>query len=164
MSVTGKMVIAGEACTGTGAAFQAYDAATGEPLTPTFHTAGPDQVEAALARADAAAFAFADSAPSRRAELLDAIAAAIAAAGETLVLRTMAETGLPRPRVEGERGRTVNQLRLFAELLRRGEFATVRIDRADPARSAGPKPDLRMAMLALGPVAVFGASNILVSK
>jgi alpha-ketoglutaric semialdehyde dehydrogenase len=159
MSVTGVMFIAGEPHTGGGGAFQAHDAATGEPLAPTFHTADPTQMDAALARAEAAAFAFADSAPSRRAELLDAIAAAVAATGEALVLRTMEETGLPRQRVEGERIRTVNQLRLFAELLRQGEFASVRIDRADPTRDAGPKPDLRLAMLALGPVAVFGASN-----
>lgn len=159
MSVTGMMFIAGEPHQGTGAAFQAHDPATGEPLAPTFHTARPDQVEAALARAHAAAVAFADSPPSRRADLLDAIAAAIADTGEALVLRTMAETGLPRPRVEGERMRTVNQLRLFAGLLRHGDFASVRIDRADPARAAGPKPDLRLSMLALGPVAVFGASN-----
>ena len=71
----------------------------------------------------------------------------------------MAETGLPRARLEGERGRTVGQLRLFAEVLREGSWAARTIDPALPDRAPLPRPDLRLRKLALGPVAVFGASN-----
>lgn len=159
MPIEGLMFVAGQPQPGSGAAFTAAEAATGAALEPRFHTAAPAQVETALAAAAAAAHGFAASAPAARAALLDAMGEAILALGDELIERAMAESGLPRPRIEGERGRTVNQLRLFATLLREGDFAGVRIDRADPARAAGPKPDLRLAMRALGPVAVFGASN-----
>ena len=159
MSVQGLMFVAGDPVRGSGAAFTAIEAATGAALAPQFATASPDQVEAALAAASTAAPAFAASAPKDRAALLEAMGEAILGIGDELIERAMAETGLPRPRLEGERMRTVNQLRLFATHLREGDFAGVRIDRADPARASGPKPDLRLSMRALGPVAVFGASN-----
>lgn len=139
--------------------FKAISAAEGVPLEPAFAIASAAEVEQALVRAQAAAPLLASSSPTARADLLEAIGEAILAIGDDLILRAMAETGLPRPRLEGERMRTVNQLRMFATLLREGDHARVRIDRADPARAAGPKPDLRLAMIPLGPVAVFGASN-----
>lgn len=71
----------------------------------------------------------------------------------------MAETGLPRPRLEGERGRTVGQLRMFATVVREGGWQDIRIDPALPDRQPLPRPDLRLIKRALGPVAVFGTSN-----
>lgn len=159
MPVQGLMFVAGEPVKGASTPFTAAEAATGSALQPQFATASIDQVEQTLAAAAAAAPAFAASAPAARAALLEAMGEAILAIGEELIDRAMAETGLPRPRLEGERMRTVNQLRLFATHLREGEFAGVRIDHADPARASGPKPDLRLTKRALGPVAVFGASN-----
>ena len=138
--------------------FNAVAAASGLPLDPPFATASAKEVERALAAAAAAADVLATSSPMARADLLEAIADEILAIGDNLIVRAMAETGLPRPRLEGERMRTVNQLRMFASFLREGDHARVRIDRADPGRAAGPKPDLRLAMVPLGPVAVFGAS------
>jgi len=159
MPAQGLMFIAGQPQSGLGDTFAAIDAASGAELGPAFRTASAGQVEAALAAAAAAAPALAASAPADRAALLEGMAEEILALGDGLIERAMAESGLPRGRLEGERGRTVNQLRLFATMLREGDFAGVRIDRADPARAAGPKPDLRMVKRALGPVAVFGASN-----
>lgn len=159
MPVQGLMYIASAPATGLADSFTAKAAASGEPLAPEFRTASADQVEQALAAAAVAAPTFAASAPTERATLLEAMGEAILAIGDDLIERAMAETGLPRPRLEGERMRTVNQLRLFSAHLREGDFAGVRIDRADPARAAGPKPDLRLSKRALGPVAVFGASN-----
>ena len=60
---------------------------------------------------------------------------------------------------EGERARTVGQLELFAEVVRRGEWLDLRIDPALPERVPLPRPDLRLRNIPLGPVAVFGASN-----
>jgi NADP-dependent aldehyde dehydrogenase len=71
----------------------------------------------------------------------------------------VAETGLPAARISGERGRTINQLKLFASLLREGSWLDARIDLAQPDRQPLPKPDLRSMQKALGPVGVFGASN-----
>ena len=62
-------------------------------------------------------------------------------------------------RLEGERGRTAGQLRLFASVLRQGRWQTATLDSALPERQPLPRPDLRMCKIPLGPVAVFGASN-----
>ncbi len=94
-----------------------------------------------------------------RAAFLECIADQIAALGDTLIARCMAETGLPRGRLEGERARTIGQLRLFAEVVRRGDFLGARIDPAQPDRQPLPRCDLRLRNVPLGPVAVFGASN-----
>lgn len=50
-------------------------------------------------------------------------------------------------------------MRLFAELLRSGRVHGARIDCALPERTPLPRPDLRQYRVAIGPVAVFGASN-----
>lgn len=159
MPAEGKMWIAGKEVAGLGKPFTARDAATGQEIERVFREASEDQVEAAVASASLCSIVFAATDPTRRAALLNAIADAIAETGEELIETAMSETGLPRPRLEGERARTVGQFRLFATCLREGEFVRVRLDSAQPDRSPAPKPDLRLQMLALGPVAVFGASN-----
>jgi NADP-dependent aldehyde dehydrogenase len=140
------------------ARFTAHDPRTGQVLAPHYSDATAAEIDAAC-RAAAAAFpAFAALPAERRAALLDAAADALLALGDALLVRAEQETGLPRPRLEGERGRTVNQLRMFAALVREGSWVDARIDRADPTRTP-PKPDLRRMLVPLGPVAVFGASN-----
>src|SRR5207237_3189318 len=53
---------------------------------------------------------------------------------------------------------TIGQLQLFANLLREGSYHDLRVDSAMPERTP-PRPELRMRMIGLGPVAVFAASN-----
>jgi 2,5-dioxopentanoate dehydrogenase len=50
-------------------------------------------------------------------------------------------------------------LRLFADLVEEGSWVDARIDVPDPNRQPLPKPDVRSMLLAVGPVAVFCASN-----
>ena len=59
----------------------------------------------------------------------------------------------------GHRGRTTGQIRAFAAIAAKGEWAQASIDTAIPDRQPLPKPDLRRMMRGIGPVAVFGASN-----
>ncbi|HLZ52904.1 MAG TPA: aldehyde dehydrogenase (NADP(+)), partial [Verrucomicrobiae bacterium] len=73
--------------------------------------------------------------------------------------RAHLETGLPETRLTGERARTVNQLKLFAQVVREGSWVDARIDTAIPDRQPAPKPDLRRMLIPIGPVIVFGASN-----
>src|SRR6476646_2908279 len=94
-----------------------------------------------------------------RARFVELIASNILEIGDELLERAVAETGLPRTRIEGERARTVGQLRLFAQVVRSGEWLDVRIDPAMPNRQPLPRPDLRLRNVAIGPVGVFGASN-----
>jgi len=93
------------------------------------------------------------------ANFLEEIGKQIEALGDALIEQAMTESGLGRDRLSGERGRTVNQLRMFAGLVREGSFVDARIDTALPDRKPVPRPDLRRMLMPLGPVAVFGASN-----
>jgi alpha-ketoglutaric semialdehyde dehydrogenase len=138
---------------------QSLDASTGEPLPGYFHQASANEVDAA-ARAAAAAYPlYRNLSAERRAQFLDAIADEVDALGDEFVATVCRETALPAARIQGERGRTSGQMRLFAKVLRRGDFYGARIDRALPERQPLPRPDLRQYRIALGPVAVFGASN-----
>ena len=139
--------------------FTAVNPATGETLTPDFSSAGADAVAEACALADAAFPTFAATDPKTRAAFLERIADNIVGLGDDLIVRAMAESGLPRMRLEGERGRTVGQLKLFAGVVRQGDFLDATIDPAMPDRAPLPRPDLRRVNVAIGPVAVFGASN-----
>lgn len=138
--------------------FTGLNPATGEALAQSFSESTAADVAEACALAEAAFAPFAALAPLQRAAFLDGIADAILAIGDTLIETAMAETALPRARLEGERGRTVGQLRLFSAEIRKGDWLDATIDPALPNR-APPRSDLRRMNVALGPVAVFGASN-----
>ena len=139
--------------------FRARDPASGRTLAPAFAEATPDEVDAAARAAEAAFEAYAALPAGRRAAFLRAVAERLVALGDALLERAQAETALPRLRLEGERARTANQARLFADLVEEGSWVDARIDRARPDRSPAPKPGLRRMLVPLGPVAVFGASN-----
>lgn len=141
------------------ATLRGLNPATGEPLEPAYPSASRQELDEACRLAGEAFDPYRAIEPERRASFLEAIADNIVELGEELIERVIAETGLPRPRVEGERGRTVGQLRLFAQLVREGRYLSLRIDPALPDRIPAPRPDLRLRKIPLGPVAIFGASN-----
>ncbi len=159
MTLTGDLLIGASALRGSGDAFKAINPATGETLAPAYAGAEAAELERACALADAAFDVYRETSPEARASFLEAIAERIAALGDALVERAVAETGLPAARIQGERARTVGQLRLFASVVRDGAWMDARIDRAMPERTPLPRSDLRLRMVGLGPVAVFGASN-----
>ena len=156
--IDGAMLIGAEARQAS-ARFTSVDPASGATLVPDFSSAGPDAVAEACALAAAAAPAYAATDPGARAAFLEGIADEIMAIGDDLIVRATQESGLPRARLEGERGRTCGQLKLFASVVRQGDWLDATIDPALPDRAPLPRPDLRRMNLPLGPVAVFGASN-----
>ena len=117
------------------------------------------EIEQATALAWKAFKVFRKTPASERANFLDAIAEEIEALGTELIDTYCKESGLPGARAEGERGRTMFQLRSFAEMLRDGAWMETDIDTALPDRQPIAKPDLRKTFIPLGPVAVFGSSN-----
>jgi NADP-dependent aldehyde dehydrogenase len=153
------MFIGARAVRGTQGEIRAIQAETGEPIEPVFGGATLEDLDTACRLADEAFDTYRETTPEARATFLETIAANIMAIGDELIERAMAESGLPRGRLEGERGRTRGQLKLFAQVVRDGHYLDVRIDHADPARAPAPKPDLRLRNIGVGPVAVFGASN-----
>lgn len=157
--LTGDLLIGAASRRGGGAAFRAIHAASGEVIAdPVFHGASAAEVERACTLAAQAFDAYRALPDRSRAAFLDDIAQRIEALGDALILRAMDETGLPRGRLEGERARTANQLRMFAALVRSGDACDVRIEPALPERQP-PRTDLRLRRIGIGPVAVFGASN-----
>ena len=157
--ILGHNYIAGRRSAAGDIRLQSLGATTGEALPGHFIQATEAEVAAAAEAAAAAFPLYSKLDPLRRAEFLDAIATEIDALGDDFVATVCRETALPAARIQGERGRTSGQLRLFATVLRRGDFHGARIDRALPERTPLPRPDLRQCRLGVGPVAVFGASN-----
>ncbi|WP_338581742.1 aldehyde dehydrogenase (NADP(+)) [Pseudomonas sp. MAG733B] len=136
-----------------------HDASTGDALPFSFVQVTVDEVDAAAQAAATAYPTFRNLPATRRAEFLEAIAAQLDALDDEFVTLVCRETALPAARIQGERARTSGQMRLFAQVLRRGDFYAARIDRALPERQPMPRVDLRQYRIGVGPVAVFGASN-----
>lgn len=157
--VSGDLLIGSECVRSKERSFRAVNPASNVPLEPAFSFATSADVETACVLAWAAFHAYSDMPLERRARFLEAIATNIVELGDILIERAMAETGLPRARLEGERARTVGQLKLFADVVRAGEWLDLRVDCRQPDRKPLPRPDLRERHIPLGPVAVFGASN-----
>lgn len=159
MTLTGKNILGDRLSAAGSSTFYAFNPATGEKMEPAFVEASPEEIDAAVQLANTAFQEYRMKSGRDRAEFLEAIASEIIALGEGLIHRCMEETGLPEARLTGERGRTVNQLKLFAELLREGSWVEAKVDHADPDRKPLPKQDIRSMLKPIGPVAVFGASN-----
>ncbi|QJQ21288.1 aldehyde dehydrogenase (NADP(+)) [Pseudomonas sp. SK] len=157
--MTGSNFIGGQRSAAGSVRLHSLDARTGEALPLAFAQATPEEVDAAAQAAEAAFAEYNAMAPQRRAHFLDAIADQLDALDDTFIATVCRETALPPGRIQGERARTSNQMRLFATVLRRGDFLGARIDRAQPQRQPLPRPDLRQYRTGVGPVAVFGASN-----
>jgi alpha-ketoglutaric semialdehyde dehydrogenase len=157
--IEGKQII-GFAMEAAGTkSFNSFNPGTGEKLNYLFHKATSEEVNKAAEKAAAAFQVYRKKTGVEKAVFLETIANEIMAIGDELIDVCCIETALPKARIEGERGRTTNQLKLFAALLREGSWVDARIDTADPNRTPLPKPDIRYMEIGLGPVVVFGASN-----
>ncbi|MBB4122640.1 aldehyde dehydrogenase (NADP(+)) [Martelella radicis] len=124
-----------------------------------FSVGTPELVAKACEAAEEAFWRYSEASREERAAFLNAIADEIEARGERITEIGTQETGLPEARLDGERGRTTGQLRLFASHILKGDYLDRRHDKALPDRKPAPRPDLRMMEQPIGPVAVFGASN-----
>jgi NADP-dependent aldehyde dehydrogenase len=151
----GKHLIAGQWVAG-GERFQS-DPSTGP--AHEFSVGTPAHVDQAAQAAEAAFGDYGLSSRKDRAAFLNAIANEIETRGPAITQIGTSETGLPNARLEGERGRTTGQLRLFAQHILAGDYLDRRHDAALPDRQPLPRPDLKMMQRPIGPVAVFGASN-----
>jgi NADP-dependent aldehyde dehydrogenase len=139
--------------------FRGFNPRTAAALEPPFHEASESEVDEALKLAAEAAVILRSVSAEKRAEFLLAIRDEILALGDALVERAVQESGLDTARLQGERDRTANQLKLFAEIVKEGSWVDARIDTPLPDRKPLPRPDLRRMLRPIGPVAVFGASN-----
>jgi 2,5-dioxopentanoate dehydrogenase len=159
MMIEGKQIIGYKLSAEGAEKFFSYDPALAVKIEYSFHKATSDEVNEACEKAAHAFVTYRKKSGVEKATFLETIVAEINALGDLLIDTCCRETALPKGRIEGERGRTTNQLLMFANLLREGSWVDARIEQANPARTPVPKPDLRYMHLGLGPVVVFGASN-----
>jgi len=132
----GKHLVAGE-WVGGGAQFHS------EPASGPAHAFSVGTVELvdrAVQGAEAAFASFGRSSRAERAALLGAIADEIEARGPAITAIGSAETGLPAARLEGERGRTTGQLRLFAAHILKGDYLDRRLTPRCPSASPRHAP------------------------
>lgn len=158
MELTGKNIIGNRLSQLGKESFYGENPSNGQKLQPAFFEASQEEVHEAIEKASEAFQQYRIKTGAEKAAFLETIAEEIGAI-EDLIQRASMESGLPEARITGERGRTIGQLKLFAQLLREGSWVDARIDQADPDRKPLPKTDIRSMQKALGPVGVFGASN-----
>ncbi|RYG38293.1 MAG: aldehyde dehydrogenase family protein, partial [Chitinophagaceae bacterium] len=138
---------------------KSFSPVTADELDGEFNSATIQEIAEAAQQAARAFTIYARTSPVQRAAFLEAIGQEILSLGDVLISRAMLETGLPEARLIGERGRTITQLQLFADILREGSWVEAVIDPALPERKPLPRADIRKMLVPIGPVLIFGASN-----
>ena len=133
--------------------------ATNETLKGKFSNANEDEINFAVDQASKAFEIYSKITGKEKAQFLNTIADEIEVLGDQLISRCCAESGLPEIRIKGEKGRTIAQLQMFANLIEDGSWREATIDKAMLDRDPVPKPDVRRILIPLGPVVVFAASN-----
>lgn len=159
MQVTGKQII-GQSITATGQHhFQGVQASSGELLPQVFTDATHAEVDEAMRLASIAFVSYRKISDVQRAAFLEAIATEIESIGDLLIQSACAESGLAEGRIVGERGRTIGQIKAFANFILNPNWKREIVDEAQPERQPLPKPRLVQTQIPIGPTVVFGASN-----
>ena len=159
MNLTGHLLIGARDVAATDGTMHALNPASNQLIEPEFALGGAMHVDQAATLADAAFDSYSHTTLAERAAFLDSIADNLDAVSAALAARASLETGLPQAQLEGEVGRASNQFRQFADVVRKGRFLQLAIDPAQPDRQPRPRMDHRLQKMAIGPVAIFGASN-----
>ena len=159
MSMPVKNILGYSKSEGTGRTFRSVNPESGALSENDVYCATSADISHAIQLAEQAAPVLAGIGPDHLAGFLDKIADNILELGDNLIETCCFETGLPPARITGERGRTVGQIRMFADFVRDGSWVEASIDTAIPDRQPAPRPDIRRMLIPVGPVIVFGASN-----
>src|ERR1017187_3693378 len=133
---------------------QGYDPRTGKPAGDPVAETTDDAVGRIALAAAVAAGPWQGISRADRARALAAVADALDARAADLVEVADTETALGVPRLTGEVARTTGQLRLVGEVLADGGYLDVIVSPAGEG-----VPGLSRIKRAIGPVAVFAASN-----
>ncbi|MFI5811962.1 aldehyde dehydrogenase (NADP(+)) [Streptomyces sp. NPDC051643] len=163
MTLTGHLLIGSSNVPASAGTMKALDPATGEYIGPEFAFGGPAEVDRAARLADDAFDSYNRTGPKERAAFLDLIADRLDGINQELAERAALETGLPVAQLQGEAAKAASQFRQFADVVRAGRFRDAAIDPAQPERQPRPRMDHRLQKIAIGPVAIFGASNFPIS-
>lgn len=124
-----------------------------------FYEATESEINEAVQKAFNAFLLYRNLPAKVKANFLEQIASGIDASRNILLNIAVKETSLANARLNGEINRTINQIKLFIELLKEGAWVKAIIDPAQPERTPMPKPNIRQMQKPIGAIAVFGASN-----
>jgi alpha-ketoglutaric semialdehyde dehydrogenase len=113
MAVIGEMLIGASAVRGNLGTMRAFDPVKNEEIEPAFGLGGQAEVDRACELAAQAFDTYRNVPLEKRALFLEAIAQNILDIGDELIERAHIESALPVARLQGERARTVGQLRSF---------------------------------------------------
>src|SRR5438477_5532387 len=113
MELTGRSFLGRRRALHDGAGFQAANPQTGLTLDPVYYSTSPDEVNEAVQLAAEAFADYSQASGKAKAAFLRRCADGLEAARQELAERAHLETALPMPRLQGEVGRTSNQLRMF---------------------------------------------------
>lgn len=163
MKLHGYLMIGAADVPASDGSMKALNPATRQWLEPDFAFGDAAHVDRAVILADAAFDSYSHTSLAERAAFLETIADNLDAVRQPLAARAALETGLPEAQLEGEAIKAATQFRQFAEVVRKGRFLQLAIDPAQPERQPRPRMDHRMQKMAIGPVAIFGASNFPIS-
>ncbi len=159
MNLTGQHFLGFERSGENPGYFTAINPASGQAIGVKYPSASNNEINRALVKAEECFTTYAATTSGQRASFLNLIADQILETGDQLIETCTAETGLPTARIIGERARTINQIRLFADYILEGSWVEAAIDTALPERQPAPRPDIRSMLIPIGPVVVFGAGN-----
>ncbi|GAA4962867.1 aldehyde dehydrogenase (NADP(+)) [Algibacter aquimarinus] len=157
--ITGKSYIGNQKSAKGNKTYKTFNPVLNQENEVEFIEASSEEIEEAVDLASEAFQEFRSISGRRKAEFLNTIADEILALDDILIEMYCSETGLPEGRAKGERGRTIGQLRSFANLVDEGSWVDATIDKAQPNREPMPRLDIRKMNIPIGPVVVFGASN-----
>jgi len=124
-----------------------------------FVEASKSEIEVAVSIANEAFKEYREISGNKKSDFLNEIVNQILILDDELIEIYCKESGLTKERAISERGRTIFQLKSFANLVKEGSWVKAIIETADVERKPIPKVDLRKMLIPLGPIVVFGASN-----
>jgi NADP-dependent aldehyde dehydrogenase len=163
MKLTGNLIIGANEVPATEGTMKALNPTTNQLIEPDFAFGGVADVDLAATLADEAFDRYSHTSLAERSAFLERIADNLVAVSKELAARAALETGLPEAQLEGEAIKAATQFRQFADVVRKGRFLQLAIDPAQPERQPRPRMDHRLQKIAIGPVAIFGASNFPIS-
>src|SRR5690349_11839678 len=132
------MLIGNSEVFGANGVIRSFDPSTGIDLEPAFGAGNESDVDRACMLAQSAFDSYRETSLDYRAHFLRLNAQEIVNLVNLLFDRACAETGLPRGRNEGERGRTLGQLELFASIVSDGRWIGATLDSSLPDRKPQP--------------------------
>lgn len=138
---------------------QSIDPKTGTMLAGPMQDSSLEDIGKIIEQSQAAFEGWSEVNAADRALVLEAIASELDKNVDELAQLADQETALGLPRLVGEVARTTFQLRLFANELLKKELLKEDLDEKIEGAPPQGRPQLHRSWVALGPVAVFGASN-----